>query len=92
MPESNQQLSAGQFSKRGFEIQRAGLSDIGELVKICRISFPMSPRWQGPDSLGRKWWQTALNAEEVESWVLSDSNAIAAFCAIIINEDRWAER
>lgn len=78
-------------ARSGRSICRATRDDIDALLDICLASFPESLRWQSPQSLGRKWWDSALTSSSSESWICVENGEIAGFCVLITDEDEEAK-
>lgn len=70
-------------------IRRVTYEDVDELIKICRMSFPDSLRWQGPSFYARKWWNITLGLPSCETWVsLSDGQAVG-FLILVTDGGRY---
>lgn len=69
----------------------ASLGDINSLIRVCRLSFPSSLRWNGVKTVAKKYWSVVLTSRAAETWVLELDGEVSAFCVLITNEKLWAK-
>lgn len=70
-------------------IRRVSISDIKELLRICKDCFPTSPRWNGSVAFASHWWNSAILSPAAEVWVSLHNDDISGFYVLVINEDVW---
>lgn len=70
-------------------VRRAKYEDVGELVNICRKSFPDSLKWRGLTSSAEKWWHIALDLPCCETWVCLCDEKIEGYVLLISDINRY---
>lgn len=70
-------------------VRRAGYEDVGELVNICRKSFPDSLKWRGLTSSAEKWWRIAIDLPCCETWVCLCDGKIEGYVLLISDINRY---
>jgi GNAT superfamily N-acetyltransferase len=76
---------------QGISVRCASLSDINELMRVCKISFPCSLRWNGIKKVAKNWWIAVIQSRAAETWVLELDGVVSAFCVLIMDMKLWAK-
>ena len=81
-------MSVSPNSQNSTTIRRAHLSDIPDLLKICRKCFSRI-QWRGVSSYVRPWWQAAITSDAADVYVAQYKGLVIAFAVLVKDEELW---